>query len=72
MAANGGDKEAESAQRGVQGKGRLEAVRGVRTVTEIAQQHGVDPVMLGQWKKKILARAGTYSKGSGAENGSGT
>jgi transposase len=36
----------------------LEAVRGVKTINEIAQQHGVHPVMVGQWKKEILGRAG--------------
>lgn len=30
------------------GKVGLEAVRGVRTVNEIAQQHGVHPVMVAQ------------------------
>lgn len=45
------------------GKVGLEAVRGVRTVNEIAQQHGVHPVMVAQWKKEILARAGTLFEG---------
>lgn len=35
----------------------LEAVRGVKTITEIAQEYGVHPVLVGQWKKKILERA---------------
>ena len=38
-------------------------MRGVRTVNEIAQQHGVHPVMVAQWKKEILARAGTLFEG---------
>ena len=29
----------------------LEAVRGVKTVSEIAQIYGVHPVLVGQWKK---------------------
>lgn len=37
----------------------LEAVRGIKTANEIAQQHGVHPVMGSQWKKEILVRAGT-------------
>ena len=41
------------------GKVGLEAVRGVKTVNEIAQQHGVHPVMVSQWKKEILASVGT-------------
>ena len=36
----------------------LEAVRGVKTVTEIAQEYGVHPVVVGQWKKEILENAG--------------
>ena len=32
----------------------LEAVRGVKTMSEIAQAYGVHPVMVGQWKKEIL------------------
>ena len=36
----------------------LEAVRGVKTITEIAQAYGVHPQLVGQWKKEILASAG--------------
>lgn len=32
----------------------LEAVRGVKTMSEIAQAYGVHPVLVGQWKKEIL------------------
>lgn len=42
----------------------LEAGRGVKTVTEIAQEYGVHPVLVGQWKKefwKTLARCSTSS-----------
>ncbi|MFX1671662.1 IS3 family transposase [Paraburkholderia sp. A2WS-5] len=35
----------------------LEAVRGVRTITETAQEFGVHPVLVGQWKKEVLERA---------------
>jgi transposase len=37
----------------------IDAVRGTRTIAEIAQCHGVHPVMVIQWKNAILARAGT-------------
>ena len=37
----------------------LEAIRGVKTVNEIGQEHGVHPVQVGQWKKEILEQAGT-------------
>jgi transposase-like protein len=30
----------------------LEAVRGVKTINQIAQEHGVHPVQVGQWKKE--------------------
>jgi transposase-like protein len=36
----------------------LEAVRGMKTVTEIAQEYGVHPQLVGQWKKEILENAG--------------
>lgn len=32
----------------------LEAVRGVRTINEIAQEHNVHPQLVTQWKKEIL------------------
>jgi transposase-like protein len=36
----------------------LEAVRGMKTISEIAQAYGVHPVLVGQWKKEILEHAG--------------
>jgi transposase-like protein len=36
----------------------LEAVRGVKTISEIAQAYEVHPVLVGQWKKEILEKAG--------------
>jgi putative transposase len=45
------------------GKVSLEAVRGVKTVNEIAQQHGVHPAMVAQWKKELISRAGTLFEG---------
>lgn len=41
----------------------LEAVRGVKTTNEIAQDHGVHPVQVGQWKKAIVADAGKLFEG---------
>ncbi len=32
----------------------LEAVRGVKTISEIAQTYGVHPVLVGQWKKESV------------------
>ena len=37
----------------------LEAIHGVKTVNQIAQEHGVHPTQVGQWKKEILERAGS-------------
>jgi transposase-like protein len=36
----------------------LEAVRGVKTINEIAQEHDVHPQLVTQWKKEILENAG--------------
>ena len=35
----------------------LEAIRGVKTVTEIAQAFGVHPTQVGQWKKVLQEQA---------------
>ncbi|WP_229217358.1 IS3 family transposase [Massilia forsythiae] len=40
------------------GKLGLEAVRGVKTINEIAQEHDVHPQLVTQWKKEILENAG--------------
>jgi transposase-like protein len=37
----------------------LEAIRGVKTVNEIAQEFGVHPTQVGQWKKDLLDQAGS-------------
>jgi len=44
---------------GFKAKVGLEAIRGVKTVNEIGQDHGVHPAQVGQWKKEILEQAGT-------------
>ena len=41
----------------------LEAVRGVKTVNQIAQDYGVHPVQVGQWKREIQAQAKTLFEG---------
>jgi transposase-like protein len=41
----------------------LEAIRGVKTINEIGQQHGVHPALVGQWKKEVLERAVTLFEG---------
>lgn len=37
----------------------LEAVKGVKTINEIAQEYGVHPTQVGQWKKELLENAGS-------------
>ncbi len=41
----------------------LEAIHGVKTINQIAQDHGVHPAQAGQWKKEILERAGSLFEG---------
>ena len=37
----------------------LEAIRGVKTVNEIAQEFGVHPTQVGLWKKELQEQAGS-------------
>ncbi len=41
----------------------LEAIHGVKTLNQIAQEHGAHPVQVGQWKKEILEHAGSLFEG---------
>jgi len=41
----------------------LKAVRGVKTLNEIAQDYEVHPMQIGQWKKTIQEQAKTLSEG---------
>ena len=41
----------------------LEAVKGTKTVNEIAQEFGVHPTQVNQWKKELLANAGSLFEG---------
>jgi transposase len=41
----------------------LEAIHGVKTVNQIAQEYGVHPTQVGQWKKEILGNAGSLFEG---------
>jgi transposase len=33
----------------------LEAAKGVKTINEIGQEHGVHPIQVGQWRKAIIS-----------------
>jgi transposase len=35
----------------------LDAIRGAKTVNEIAQEHTVHPTQVGEWKRELLAQA---------------
>lgn len=41
----------------------LEAVKGTKTLNEIAQEYGVHPNQVGQWKKELLENAGSLFEG---------
>ena len=41
----------------------LEAIRGVKTINQIAQEYGVHPVQVGQYKKLILTEASQLFEG---------
>lgn len=47
----------------------LEAVKGEKTLAELAAEHGVHPNQIGQWRKKLLEELPTLflSNGSGQE-----
>ncbi|MCC7279554.1 MAG: hypothetical protein IT487_14740 [Chromatiaceae bacterium] len=42
----------------------LEAIRGVKTVNEIGQDHGVHPAQVGQGQREIQEQAQTLSSGT--------
>jgi len=41
----------------------LEAIRGVKTINQIAQEYGVHPVQVGQYKRQILTEASHLFEG---------
>ena len=41
----------------------LEAVKGTNTINEIAQEFGVHPAQVNQWKKELLENAGSQFEG---------
>ena len=48
---------------GAEFKVRVGSVHGIKTVNQIAREHGMHPVQVGQWKKEILERAGSLFEG---------
>lgn len=46
----------------------IEAIRGEKTIQELAQQHGVHPNMITQWKKQLIDSASEiFDKKKGAQ-----
>ena len=41
----------------------LSAVKGIKTINEIAQEYGVHPTQVSQWKKELLDHVGSLLKG---------
>jgi transposase len=41
----------------------LAAVKGVKTINEIAQEYGVHPTQVNQWKRELLDNAGSLFEG---------
>jgi transposase len=41
----------------------LEALAGMKTINQIAQEYGVHPVQVGQWKREIQAQAQSLFEG---------
>jgi len=41
----------------------IEAIRGIQTVNEIGQEHGVHPTQVGIWKKSLQEQASTLFEG---------
>lgn len=49
----------------------LEAIKGVKTVQQIAAEEHLHPVQVTQWKTQMLeSAAGIFSRGRGREDGS--
>jgi putative transposase len=45
----------------------LEAVRGVKTLSELSSTYGVHPTVIAQWKRQLLdGAAGIFSRVNGA------
>jgi putative transposase len=47
-------KKRQTHDGGFKAKVALEAVKGEKTITQLASQYGVHPNQIGQWKKKLL------------------
>ena len=41
----------------------VEAIKGLKTINQIAQEYGVHPIQVGQWKREIQAQAKSLFEG---------
>ena len=41
----------------------LESIKGLKTINQIAQEYGVHPTQVHQWKKELLENAGSLFEG---------
>lgn len=47
----------------------LEAIRGVRTLSELSATYGVHPTVIAQWKRQLMRGASeVFRRGSGVRN----
>lgn len=44
----------------------LEAIKGERTVNELASEHGVHPTQISQWKRQLLDEGAEVFSGNGS------
>jgi transposase len=47
----------------------IEALKGERTINEIAHEYGVHPVQVGQWKKALIEGAASLFERRGRKGG---
>lgn len=44
----------------------LDAIKGIKTLSELSSTHGVHPTVIGHWKRNLLSGAAeVFSRGSG-------
>ena len=47
----------------------LEAVKGLKTINELASEHGVHPTQISEWKRQLLDAGDTLFNRDGARHG---
>lgn len=50
----------------------LEALRGDKTVAELAQQYQIHPTMINQWKRQLVEQAASAFTGGNTDSSSAT